>query len=83
MTDPNFVLGQWLISVLDPAIPQVAFNVPVSGHTPFTDADLRAIGKDSIRVTRHDTAGQVVYQAEFAPLGAYEEFLDALAPGNG
>lgn len=78
MTDPNFVLGQWLIGVLDPSIPREAFNVPVFGHTPFTDADLRTIGKDSIRVTRQLSSGQFSYQAEFAPLGAYENFLDAL-----
>lgn len=78
MTDPNFVLGQWLISVIDPSIPKSAFNKPVKDRPPFTYGDLRAIGKDSIRVSRDEEKGAIVYRAEFAPLGSYEDFIDSL-----
>ena len=78
MTDPNFVLGQWLISVIDPTIPKSAFNKPVTKRQPFTYGDLRAIGKDAIRVSRTEERGETMYRAEFSALGSYEDFIDSL-----
>lgn len=78
MTDPNFLLGEWLISVIDPSIPTSAFNKPVKDRQPFTYGDLKAIGKDSIRVSRSKEKGTMIYRAEFAPLGSYEDFIDSL-----
>ena len=78
MTDPNFHLGQWLIEVLDPTIPQEAFNVPVGTRRPFTMQDLGAVGKDSVRVTRLKTGDGFTYRAEFAPIGSYEDFVDVV-----
>jgi hypothetical protein len=78
MTDPNFVLGQWLISVIDPTIPKSAFNKPVTKRQPLTYGDLRAIGKDAIRVSRTEVRGETMYRAEFAALGSYEDFIDSL-----
>lgn len=78
MTDPNFVLGEWLISVIDPTIPKSAFNQPVKDRQPFTYGDLKAIGKDSIRVSRGEEKGTMIYRAEFSPLGSFEDFIDSL-----
>jgi len=78
MVNPNFELGRWIISVLDPSIADTAFNQPAGKHKPFTYADLEKIGKDSVRVFRYGSKGKQEYRVEFAPLGSYEEFVTQL-----
>ena len=76
MTSPNFELGKWLTSVIDPTIPTEAFNRPVVGRAPFTYSDLVKIGKDSVTITKSNEKGESVYSINFSPIGSYEDFLD-------
>jgi hypothetical protein len=76
MTSPNFELGKWLSSVIDPSIPNEAFNRPVDGRAPFTYTDLVKIGKDSVAITKSNENGESVYSINFSPLGSYEDFID-------
>jgi hypothetical protein len=76
MTSPNFELGKWLTSVIDPTIPNEAFNRPVGGRAPFTYLDLEKIGKDSVAITKSIENGESVYLITFSPIGSYEDFID-------
>ncbi len=78
MVNPNFELGRWIISVLDPSISDSAFNQPVGKHKHFTYADLEKIGKDSVRIFRYSSEGKHQFRVEFAPLGSYEDFVTQL-----
>ena len=76
MTSPNFELGKWLTSVIDPTIPTEAFNRPVKGRAPFTYSDLVRIGKDSVAITKSIENGESIYSINFSPIGSYEDFID-------
>jgi len=76
MTDPNFELGRWLIGVIDPSIPESAFSEPVGNRPPYTYSDLLRIGKDSVCISKISSSGRTLYRAEFAPVGAFEEFVE-------
>jgi hypothetical protein len=77
MIDPNFELGRWLLGVIDPALPEAAFQSPAGRRKPYTYSDLVAIGKDSVRIAKKVVDGQTIFSAEFASLGSYEEFNGA------
>jgi hypothetical protein len=79
MSDPNHLLGEWLIGVLDPTIPKSAFNRVAPRRAPFKFSDLERIGKDSIRIEKLVAGRSVRYVATFAPLGSYEEFIEQFA----
>lgn len=76
MTFPNFELGRWLISVIDPSKTDRDFNRPVFGESPYTYSDLRRIGKDSIIVRKEWRNNSFDFHLEFADLGSYEDFLE-------
>jgi hypothetical protein len=75
MTSPNFELGKWIISVLDPSKVNADFNKPVSGESPYAYADLLRIGKDAVMVTKLTDDQRTIYSLEFAPVGSYEDFV--------
>lgn len=79
MSDPNHLLGEWLIGVLDPSISRIAFSRPAPRRAPFRYLDLERIGKDAIRIERIVVGRSVSYSASFAPLGSYEDFMDQFA----
>lgn len=76
MTNPNHILGAWLIGVLYPSIDINQFEQSPDGFGPITYDDLRRIEKDSVRVFKQLNDDVVEYSIEFAAVGAYEEFLD-------
>jgi len=76
MTESNIELGRWLISVVDPSVSSSDFGqVPKARHRPYTYRDLVAIGSDSVIVRRGKRGA---FKIEFAPLGAYEAFAQAI-----
>ena len=42
---------------------------------PLDYEDLERIGKDSVRISRSLEGDEFVYAIEFAPIGAYEDFV--------
>lgn len=79
MSDPNHLLGEWLIGVLDPSISKTAFSRPAPRRAPFQYADLERIGKDAIRIEKIVVGRTTHFRATFAPLGSYEDFVDQFA----
>jgi hypothetical protein len=75
MTNPNFLLGQWLVGVMRPEIELGRFEEPPVGLSPITYEDLFRIQKDSVRVVKQRVNGVDKFEIEFAPLGAFEEFI--------
>lgn len=76
MTNPNYLLGKWLISVLMPHIPDCDFDSPPGSQEPIEYADLQRIEKDSVivkRLAKHRTGAK--FGIEFAPVGSYEDFI--------
>ena len=47
---------------------------------PLDYEDLEKVGKDSVRISRSLQRGEFVYAIEFAPIGAYEEFIGLSRP---
>ena len=45
---------------------------------PLNYSDLEKIGKDSVRVSRVRKGKEMFYAIEFAPVGAYEDFVNQL-----
>ena len=76
MTNPNHILGTWLIGVLYPSIDINQFEQSPDGFGPITYDDLLRIEKDSVRIIRQLINGVYEYSIEFSPVGAYEEFLE-------
>jgi hypothetical protein len=77
MTERNVELGRWLISVIDPTTRPADFGGPVGRRRPYTYSDLAAIGSDSVIIRREGTGKSAGYSAVFAPVGSYEEFMEA------
>ena len=77
MSDPNTVLGNWIMKVLRPSLKESDFlRAPNSGDKPFGFGDLLAIGKDSVIVRKTIDKSITNFSLEFAPLGSYEEFVN-------
>jgi len=77
MSDPNTVLGNWIMKVLRPSLKDSDFlRAPNSGDKPFGYRDLLAIGKDSVIVRKSIDKSITNFSLEFAPLGSYEEFVN-------
>ena len=79
MTTPNRHLGTWLIGVLKPTLKEWMFEEDPGNMQPFDYEDLERIGKDSVRITRSLESNEFVYAIEFAPIGAYEDFVHYLS----
>jgi hypothetical protein len=79
MTNPNHILGTWLIGVLYPSIDLGQFEVSPDGYEAITYDDLLRIEKDSVRVVRQLNNGVYEYSIEFSAVGSYEEFLEDAA----
>jgi hypothetical protein len=75
MTTPNRHLGTWLIGVLKPTLKEWMFEEDPGNMQPLDYEDLERIGKDSVRITRSLEGDEFVYAIEFAPIGAYEDFI--------
>lgn len=76
MSDPNTVLGNWIMKVLRPSLKDPDFlRAPTSVDKPFVYNDLLAIGKDSVIVKKTVVDSISNYSLEFAPIGRYEEFV--------
>ena len=75
MTTPNRHLGTWLIGVLKPALKEWMFEEDPGNMQPLDYEDLERIGKDSVRISRSLEGDEFVYAIEFAPIGAYEDFV--------
>jgi hypothetical protein len=75
MTNPNHLLGEWIVSVIDPEIPRAHLSEKPKNRNPFTYEDLVRIGKDSVIVRRIEESLSTYYSLEFAPLGSFEDFL--------
>jgi hypothetical protein len=76
MSDPNTVLGNWIMKVLRPILKDHDFlRAPTSVDKPFVYNDLLAIGKDSVIVKKTTVNSISNYSLEFAPIGRYEEFV--------
>jgi hypothetical protein len=76
MSDPNAVLCHWLFSTIDGSYSYAESRLP--RRLPYTYDDLARIGKDAVTVRRLDQTG-ALFELEFAPLGAFEEFLETEA----
>lgn len=77
MSDPNTVLGNWIMKVLRPSLKDSDFlRVPNTTDKPFVFNDLLAIGKDSVIVRKTIDKSIANFSLEFAPLGSYEEFVN-------
>jgi hypothetical protein len=77
MTESNIELGRWLISVIDPKTRPSDFGGPVRRRRPYAYSDLAAIGSDSVVISRKGSGRAAQYAAYFAPVGAFEEFIQA------
>ncbi len=75
MTNPNYLLGEWLIGVIRPSLEREMFQSAPRNLSPITYADFMKIGKDSVRVVRLKTEDSLNYEIEFAPLGSFNEFI--------
>jgi hypothetical protein len=76
MSDPNTVLGNWIMKVLRPSLRDPDFlRAPTSADKPFVYDDLLAIGKDSVIIKKTIANSATNYSLEFAPIGRYEEFI--------
>ncbi len=75
MTNPNYLLGEWLIGVLHPSIPSSQFKENAVDVDPIEYGDLLRIQKDSVRIVKQSIDGENKYAIEFASIGTYEEFL--------
>ncbi len=79
MSDPNTVLGNWIMKVLRPSLKDSDFSrAPIAADKPFGYNDLMAIGKDSVIVRKKIVKSITSFSLEFAPLGSYEEFVNDL-----
>jgi hypothetical protein len=78
MTTPNRHLGTWLIGVLKPNLKVWMFEEDPGDIEPLNYGDLEKIGKDSVRISRYRHGVEFVYAIEFAPIGAFEEFVNHL-----
>ena len=77
MSDPNTVLGNWIMKVLRPSLNDTDFlRAPTPADKPFVFSDLLAIGKDSVIVRKTIDKSITNFSLEFAPLGSYEEFVN-------
>lgn len=74
MSSPNEVLCEWLFASIDGTL--TAAEKRLGSQSPYTYEDLRLIDKDSVRVTRTPD-GPTEYRLELAPIGSFEEFLEA------
>lgn len=74
MSNPNDALCDWLFKVIDSDYGTDAWKVRLSTSIPYTYEDLLKIEKDSVRVTKTDIN---LYEIEFSPIGAYEDYLRA------
>ena len=80
MSDPNTVLCTWLFSTIDGSYSFAESRMP--RRQPYTYEDLARVGKDSVSVRKLDEAG-TAYELDFAPLGAFEEFVNELQDPDG
>jgi len=76
MTDPNKLLGHWILKVVDPMRIESDFERPPRGQRPYTYSDLVNIGKDSVRVSRQKFGENFKYYIDFSEIGSYEEFVN-------
>lgn len=77
MSDPNTVLGNWIMKVLRPSLKDSDFlRAPNSTDKPFVFSDLLALGKDSVIVRKTIDKSIPNFSLEFAPLGSYEDFVN-------
>jgi hypothetical protein len=75
MTNPNHLLGEWLIGVLKPTVSRSRFAEFVTDTIPISYEDLLRIEKDSVRLVRLSNGDKFRYSAEFSRVDAYEDFL--------
>jgi hypothetical protein len=79
MTNPNYLLGEWLIGVLHPSMLSSKFGEIAVDVDPIEYGDLLRIQKDSVRIIKQSTDGVDKYSIEFAPIGTYEDFLSEVS----
>lgn len=80
MSDPNTLLGNWIMKVLRPSLSDIDFlRNPSQADKPFRYRDLNAIGKDSVVVRKNIDNSVTSFSVEFAGIGVYEEFISDLA----
>jgi hypothetical protein len=80
MSDPNTVLGKWIMRVLRPGLSDADFSrFPSNTDKPFKYQELDAIGKDSVIVKKRRDKSATSYLVEFAGVGRYEEFINDLS----
>lgn len=77
MTQRNVELGRWILSVIDPLLTPLDFEIPPKNKKPYTYDDLLSIGADSVRIRKKKADDGLKYSIEFARIGAYEEFINA------
>jgi hypothetical protein len=76
MSDPNTILGHWIMKVLRPTLTDTDFERPAKpSDKPFTYGDLVAVEKDSVVVRKIKIGSQFEYGLEFGALDTYEAFL--------
>lgn len=76
MSDPNTVLGNWIMRVLRPGLSDADFSrFPSKSDKPFSYRELNAIGKDSVVVRKRRDKSAASFLVEFAGVGRYEEFI--------
>lgn len=74
MSKPNSLLGAFLLKSLDGDL-ESAKSRFFDGRA-YRREDLNKLGSDSLRISK--TSDSSVYQAEFAPIGAFESYLENL-----
>ncbi len=80
MSDPNTLLGNWIMKVLRPSLRDLDFSrQPSQADKPFSYRDLNAIGKDSVIVRKSFNKSITSFSIEFAGIGVYEEFISDLS----
>lgn len=75
MTNPNYLLGSWLIGVMRPMTQSWQFEESSEGFAPITYEDLFRIQKDSVRILKQRVDGVEKFAIEFSPLGSFEDFI--------
>lgn len=72
MSDPNIDLCDWLYRIID--LTDEALKRRYEERRPYTYADLRLVGKDSIKVTKVNNQ-EYQYEIESMDLGSYDDFI--------
>ena len=71
MSDPNYDLCEWLFKLIDGSLK--ISKQRLSQEKPYIYDDLRAIGKDSVKIIKKSNSSYELYTL---PLDSYEIFLD-------